>query len=439
MYWLGVTTLSLTQGSSICSMSVGLGSRAGLSMTTLPRPSVEHDVVLDRRRRRDEVDPELALEPLLDDLHVEQAEEAAAEAEPERDGALGLVRERGVVEVELLERLAEQRVVLAADRVDAGEDEALRLLVAGQRLRGRAGDGRDGVADLGLADVLQSGRDVADLAGDQLLDGHELRPEDAELERLGFRTRRHQPDLLVLAERALGEPDVHDHALVRVVVAVEDQALERLRGIALRGRDPLDDRFEDLRDAGPILGRGEDHLLARDRQHVLELLDDRVRVGRRQVDLVEHRDERQALAHREMDVGEGLGLDALGGVDDEDRTLAGLQAVAHFVREVDVTGRVDEVEPIGLAVTGRVFQADGPRLDRDPLLALEVHRVEDLAHHLPALDGVGQLEQPIGEGRLAVVDVGDDREVAQSGLGYRLGQLSPRPVESGGAWSCCRA
>ena len=36
-------------------------------------------------RGRDEVEVELALEPLLHDLHVEQAEEAAAEAEAERD------------------------------------------------------------------------------------------------------------------------------------------------------------------------------------------------------------------------------------------------------------------------------------------------------------------------------------------------------------------
>ena len=70
---------------------VGFGSRAGLSTTTMPRPCVSVDVVLDRRRRGDEVEVELALEPLLDDLHVEQAEEAAAEAEPERDRALRLV------------------------------------------------------------------------------------------------------------------------------------------------------------------------------------------------------------------------------------------------------------------------------------------------------------------------------------------------------------
>ena len=52
-----------------------------------------------------------------------------------------------------------------------------------------------------------------------------------------------------------------------------------------------------------------------------------------------------------------------------------------------------------------------------PLLALEVHRVEDLAHHLSALDRVGQLEQPVGERGLAVIDVGDDAEVARAILG----------------------
>ena len=96
-------------------------------------------MVLDRRRRGDQVEVELALEALLDDLHVEQAEEAAAEPEPERDRALRLVGEARVVEVQLLERVAQQRVVLAGDRVDAGEHEALGRLVAGERLASPGG------------------------------------------------------------------------------------------------------------------------------------------------------------------------------------------------------------------------------------------------------------------------------------------------------------
>jgi hypothetical protein len=51
-------------------------------------------------------------------------------------------------------------------------------------------------------------------------------------------------------------------------------------------------------------------------------------------------------------------------------------------------------------------------LDRDALLALEVHRVEELLLHLALLDRLRVLEQAVGKGRLAVVDVRDDAEVA---------------------------
>ena len=200
-------------------------------------------------------------------------------------------------------------------------------------------------------------------------------------------------------------------------MAVEDQTLDRSCGIAGRRRDPFDDGLEDVDDAGSVLGAGEDDFLARDRQHVLELVDDGVRVGRGQVDLVEDRDEREVLAQGEVDVGERLRLDALGRIDDQDRAFARLQAVADLVREVDVTGRVDQVEPVGLAILGGVLEPDGPGLDRDALLALEIHRIEDLTRHLPGVDRVRQLEQSIGQRRLPMIDMGDDREIPQTFLG----------------------
>ena len=204
-------------------------------------------------------------------------------------------------------------------------------------------------------------------------------------------------------------------------MAVEDESLDRGRGVALRGGDALDDRLEDLGNPGAVLGAREDHLLARDRQDVLELLDDRVGIGRRKVDLVEHRDQRQVLAEREVDVGERLRFDALGRIDDEDRAFACLEAVADLIREVDVPRGVDQVQAVGQPILRRVLETDGAGLDRDALLALEVHRIEDLARHLAPVDRVGQLEQPIREGRFAVVDVRDDREVAEAILADRPG------------------
>jgi hypothetical protein len=71
---------------------------------------------------------------------------------------------------------------------------------------------------------------------------------------------------------------------------------------------------------------------------------------------------------------------------------------------------------VGLAVLRLVEHADGLGLDSDAPFAFEVHRVEQLCPHLALGDGVGELEDAIGQGRLAVVDVGDDREVADVSL-----------------------
>ena len=80
--------------------------------------------------------------------------------------------------------------------------------------------------------------------------------------------------------------------------------------------------------------------------------------------------------------------------------------------EVDVTGRVDEVELIDEPVLRLEVELDGLRLDRDAALALEIHRVEHLVRHLARRDRAALLQDAIGERGLPVIDVRDDREVA---------------------------
>ena len=48
----------------------------------------------------------------------------------------------------------------------------------------------------------------------------------------------------------------------------------------------------------------------------------------------------------------------------------------------------------------------------DAALPLNVHGVENLLLHLAVLEAAAQLDQPVGKGRLAVVDMRDDREIA---------------------------
>ena len=102
--------------------------------TSIHSPFIGSHAVGDVRRGHEQVEVELALEPLAHDLHVQQAEEAAAEAEAERLRRLRLVEERGVVQLQLLERVAQLRVVVGVGREEAGEDHRLHVLVARQRL-----------------------------------------------------------------------------------------------------------------------------------------------------------------------------------------------------------------------------------------------------------------------------------------------------------------
>src|SRR5258706_1377939 len=59
-----------------------------------------------------------------------------------------------------------------------------------------------------------------------------------------------------------------------------------------------------------------------------------------------------------------------------------------------------------------VVHAHRVELDRDAALALQVHRVEDLFSHQTLVERARELDEAVGQGRLAVVDVGHDTEVA---------------------------
>ena len=120
-----------------------------------------------RRRGGDEVKVELAGQPLLDDLEVQEAEKPAAETETERRRSLRLVFEAGVVEAQLGEALAELFVIGRVDREEAAKHHRLHRLEAGQRFGGGLAVVGDGVADPAIGDGLDPGGDKADLARPQ--------------------------------------------------------------------------------------------------------------------------------------------------------------------------------------------------------------------------------------------------------------------------------
>jgi hypothetical protein len=156
-----------------------------------------------------------------------------------------------------------------------------------------------------------------------------------------------------------------------------------------------------------VLGRDRQGLVAVEGEDLGDLVPRGLDVRGGQVDLVDDRDDLEPAVQRQVEVGQGLGLDSLGRVHDQDRPFAGGERAGDLVGEVHVPGGVDEVERVLLAVARLVQEAHRVGLDGDPALLLQVHRVQDLVHRLLGVHGPGEGEEAVGQGGLAVVDVSD--------------------------------
>ena len=229
----------------------------------------------------------------------------------------------------------------------------------------------------------------------------------------------HHADAAALLHRAVDDADQNDDAEIDVVPAIDQQRLQRRVAVALRRRQARDDGFQHVGHAKAGLGRDHHGIRRVDADHVLDLLPYLLGFGRGQVDLVENRYDLMARIERVVDVGERLRFDALAGVDHQQRPFAGRQRPRDFVGEVDMAGRVHQVEDVILAVLGAVVQPHRLRLDGDAALALDIHGIEHLllARHFAVRQPARHLDQAVGQRRFAMVDMGDDGEVADVGNG----------------------
>ena len=228
----------------------------------------------------------------------------------------------------------------------------------------------------------------------------------------------------------LADPAVHDapdHEPPHVVVPVErgGAELEAVPLVEARRRDRGQEGVEERRERALVVAEGAlgDALPGVRVEHrELELVLGGVEVDEQVVHLVQHLGGAGVLAVDLVDHDHGdelrlqrlleheacLRQGALGGVHEEQHPVDQGEGALHLAAEVGVARRVHDVDLHVPVVDGRVL-----RHDRDALLALQVDRVHDpLGHVLVGAEDPRLPQHGVHEGGLAVVDVGDDGDVA---------------------------
>ena len=304
---------------------------------------------------------------------------------------------------------------------------------------------------LGLPEAAPGRRGVGDLA--QSLEDGQTRDAPF-LVRAVEQDQDHVFALLHLA--ALNAPDA-EAADVVVVVDGRDQQLQRRVVVARWGGDALEDGVEqraavvvavlqlgahDPRASDGIEDRKVELLvggaeLDHQVKHFVDHLD---RTGVAAIDFVDDHDRQEAEAESLAQDEARLRHRAFGGVDEEDHAVDHGEDALHFAAEVGVAGGVDDVDlhfgrmdedgrkvvtgggvrrlvvhrmAEGVGTVDEVTDRGVLGQDGDAALALQIVRVHDpLVDLLVGADGAGLLEEGVDERGLAVVDVRDDRDVA---------------------------
>ena len=232
-------------------------------------------------------------------------------------------------------------------------------------------------------------------------------------------------DLLVLADRAALDAADADPADVVVVVERGDEHLHGSGGIAGRSGNIVDDRLKQRHEVfthlvraeggGALAGGAEDRrgiklLLGRVEveQKLQDLVHDLVDAGVGAVDLVHDHDDAVAELEGLLQHEAGLGHRALSRVHEQNDAVDHLEDALDLAAEVGVARRVDDVDLVVFIMYRRIL-----RKDRNAALALDVAGVHDAVDDgLIFTVDAALLEHFVDEGRLAVVDVGDDGDIS---------------------------
>ncbi|MPN48914.1 hypothetical protein SDC9_196527 [bioreactor metagenome] len=89
---------------------------------------IQHHLVHHRWCGGDEIHVELALQPFLHDVHVQQAEEATAKTEAQRLRYFGFELQRCIIQAQLFQRITQLVVLARLHRIQAGKHLRLDFL-----------------------------------------------------------------------------------------------------------------------------------------------------------------------------------------------------------------------------------------------------------------------------------------------------------------------
>jgi len=181
----------------------------------------------------------------------------------------------------------------------------------------------DGIAHLYLAGRLDARNDIPHIACTDHLPGVHPQPEDPYLIGIVLFFGGDELDQVPLADLPVDNLKIGDDPPEGVEHRIKNQRLQRSLGISLGWWYPLNNTTENFLHAHTGLSAGLNDIVGITSDQIDDLLRHPFGHGTIHIHLVHHRNDFQIVFQGKVEVGDGLRLDTLGGVNDEQGTFAG--------------------------------------------------------------------------------------------------------------------
>ena len=254
---------------------------------------------------------------------MQHAQKAATETKAQGGGGLGFKDQGSVVQLEFFQAIPQIFKVIIIQRENTGKYHGFDILKPLNGLGTASFFEGDGIPYLNFLGNFNTGDDIPHIACFQGLgrDIFQLHHSDlvGRIDIPGI----NKADLFSFFQASVHYPYVGDHAPERVEDGVKYQGLKRSFGITAGSGNTIHDGRQDIFYSLTRFPTGQDNIFFRATDQIDHLVGHLFDDGRIHIHLVQHRNDLQIVFNGEIQIGNGLGLYALGGIYQQQRTFTG--------------------------------------------------------------------------------------------------------------------
>ncbi len=205
----------------------------------------------------------------------------------------------------------------------------------------------------------------------------------------------HKPNTCPHRHFTIDHTNKNNNAFIHIIFHIENKRFERLTRITIRRRNKTYHLLKQKVDIKALFRRNFLNIFFLELKNFLELTDSFVQVDVSDIDLVNDRHDLKIIIDRQIIIGHSLRLNTLRCINDQQRPFTGFQRLLNLIGKIYMSGSIDQIEQIFLAILGLIGQTHRRSLDSNTPLTFKVHIIQHLILEAAFIDRSTGQHKPV--------------------------------------------